>query len=197
VSVWDLREGEVRSWGVVHVVIFVFLTALGALSATLSSFLQVGYGVSWFYLAVVVQVVGSIWFGFWGVLAGVFFPIVGDLVGSIPISISLSLLPANLVQSLIPATYFRFFRVDPALKKLSDWVHFTLSCVILSNLLGAFLGASAMSAWGFVTSDMYFVVMISWFVGNVIPILVVGAPLLKGLTPVIVSHRAFCKGWLA
>lgn len=196
-SVWDLREGEMRSWGVVHVVVFVFLTAIGALSATLSSFLQVGYGVSWFYLAVVVQVVGSIWFGLWGVLASVFFPIVGDLVGGIPISISLSLLPANLAQSLIPATYFRFFKVNPALKKFSDWVHFTLSCVILNNLLGAYLGASAMSAWGFISWDLYFVVMFSWFVGNVVPVLVVGAPLLKGLTPVIISHRAFCKRWLA
>lgn len=196
-SVWDLKEGEARSWGVVHVVIFVFLSALGALSATLSSFLQVGYGVSWFYLAVVVQVVGGIWFGLWGVLASIFFPIVGDLVGGIPISISLSLLPANLVQSLIPAAYFRFFKVDPALKRLSDWIHFVLSSVILNNVFGAYLGASAMSAWGFVAGDLYFIIMFSWFIGNVIPVLVVGAPLLKGLSPVIISHRAFCKGWLA
>lgn len=196
-SAWDLKEEEVRSWGVVHVVIFVFLTALGALSATLSSFLQVGYGVSWFYLAVVVQVVGGIWFGLWGVLAGVFFPIVGDLVGGIPMSISLSLLPANLAQSLIPAAYFRFFKVNPALKKLSDWMHFTLSCVIINNLLGAYLGASAMSMWGFISGDLYFVVMFSWFVGNIVPILAVGVPLLKGLTPVVISHRAFCKRWLA
>ncbi|MEO3993507.1 MAG: hypothetical protein QN229_04335 [Desulfurococcaceae archaeon TW002] len=40
------------------------MTAIGALSATLSIFLQVSYGVSWFYLAIVVQMV---WFV--GVLA--------------------------------------------------------------------------------------------------------------------------------
>lgn len=196
-SVWSVWEGENRSWGVVHVVVFVFLTALGALSATLSSFLQVSYGVSWFYLAVVVQVVGGVWFGLWGVLAGIFFPVVGDLMGGIPISVSISLLPANLAQSLVPALVFRVLKVDPSLTSGRDWILFIISCVILNNALGAYLGTTAMLLWGFITQEIYYGIMASWFLGNALPIVLVGAPVLKGLSPIITRHRAFCKRWLA
>lgn len=197
VSVWSVREGEGRSWGVVHVVVFVFLTALGALSATLSSFLQVSYGISWFYLAVVVQVVGGVWFGLWGVLAGVFFPIVGDLTGGIPISVSISLLPANLAQSLVPAMAFRILKADPRLASGRDWAIFVVSCVVLNNALGAYLGTTAMLLWGFITEEIYYGIVASWFLGNVLPTVLVGTPVLKGLSPIIISHRAFCKRWLA
>ncbi|MEM2005605.1 MAG: hypothetical protein QW705_01095 [Zestosphaera sp.] len=195
-SIWNVRKDEERSWGVVHVVVFVFLSALGALSATLSSFLQVSYGISWFYLAVVIQILGGVWFGLWGVLAGVFFPIVGDLTGGIPISISISLLPANLVQSLIPALAFRLLKADPRLRSSRDWITFIMSCVIFNNVLGAYLGTTAMLSWGFITGEIYYGVMASWFLGNVLPAVSVGVPVLKGLSPMVVNHRAFCKGWL-
>jgi len=194
-EVW--KDVDKRKPGVVHVVVLIMLTALGATASSLGAFIQIGYGVSGFYLGVVVQVLGGIWFGFWGVLAGTFFPMIGDLVGGVPITVSLAFLPANLVQTLIPATYFRLFKVDPTLSSRKSWLHLLASGVILNNLVGALLGVSAELALEFITPDFYPIGVVGWFVGNVLPMLVVGIPLLKALSPIIVKHRAFCRGWLA
>ena len=73
-SVWDVRPGEVRRPGIIHVVMMALFTGVGIVVGTLGSLaIPVGF-VSAFWPGQAVQAVGGVWFGYWGGIAGALFP---------------------------------------------------------------------------------------------------------------------------
>jgi len=197
-NVWEIKPGEVRKPGSIHVAILALLIGVGAVAGTFGSLsIPLGYGVTGFWPGVAVQAVGSIWFGLWGVAAGFLFPFISNSLAGAPLYVSFAYLPSNLLQGLIPLLAFKYMKLDPRLTSAKDYIGYIIFGVIINNIIGAAWAVTALQAIGLITVESVPLFFSGWTIGNGIPSLIFGIILLKALSPLVVKHRAFCKGWLA
>ncbi len=197
-NVWKIEEGEIRKPGTVHIAILALLIGVGAVAGTFGSLsVPLGYGVTGFWPGVAVQAVGSIWFGLWGVAAGFLFPFISNTLAGAPLYVSFAYLPSNLLQGLIPALVFKYMKLDPRLRTAKDYIMYIIFGVIINNILGALWAVTALQAIGLITVESVPLFFSGWTIGNGIPSLIFGIILLKALSPMVIRHKAFCKGWLA
>ncbi len=194
-SVWDIEEGEVRKPGIVHVVILALFTGIGIVVGTFGSLaIPIGF-VSAFWPGQAVQSIGAIWFGWWGGIAAALFPLISNsLSGSAPLPVSIMYLPGNLLQGMIAAWAFRYFKTDPSLQTQKDWIIWIVFGALLPNLVGAAWGSTVLVAFGLVTPAAQFFTFLGWFIGNTIPTIILGSLVLKFVSPLVVKTKAFCKG---
>jgi integral membrane sensor domain MASE1 len=194
-SVWDIEEGEVRKPGIVHVVILALFTGIGIVVGTFGSLaIPIGF-VSAFWPGQAVQSIGAIWFGWWGGIAAALFPLISNsLSGSAPLPVSVMYLPGNLLQGMIAAWAFRYFKTDPSLQTQKDWIIWIVFGALLPNFVGAAWGSTVLVAFGLVTQAAQFVTFLGWFIGNTIPTIILGSLVLKFVSPLVVKTKAFCKG---
>lgn len=199
-SVWQ-QDSAVQRRGpnIGHFVITALFIGIGTVVGAFGS-LAVPLGfVSAFWPGQALQAVGGIWFGLWGGgIAAVIFPFFSNAIAGISVPISLLYVPANFAQGMIPAWAFRHFKADPALKTRRDYVIWTVWGVLIPNLFGSLWG-SAMLAFVIkaIPPSAWFFTWLGWFVGNSLPSLILGAILLKALSPLVVRTRVFCRGYLS
>jgi integral membrane sensor domain MASE1 len=196
--VWSLQPGERRRPGVVHIVMMALFIGIGIVVGTLGSLaIPIGF-VSAFWPGQAVQAVGGIWFGLWGVIAGMFFPFISNAMsGSAPIPVSAAYLPANFLQAFLAAAAFRYLKADPRLRSGRDWAVWIVIGVLAANFLGAFWGTYVLTWFGLITEAARTTALLGWWVGNTIPSLIFGSILLKFVSPMVMRSKAFVKGWLA
>ncbi len=197
-KIWELEEGEKRPVGVIHIVITALLIGIGAVVGAFGSFtLPLGFGVNFFWPAIAVQNVGSIWFGAWGVIAASLFPIISNGIAGTPVYVSLAYIPANAVQAFLPALAFRVFKADPRLRKGRDYVIF-LVAITLGNIFGALYSPLVvLKGFGLLTAESVPIFIWGWFAGNEIAGIVFGLILMKALSGVVMRSKAFVKKWFA
>ncbi len=197
-ALWAVERGERRQPGIVHVVMLALFMGIGIVVGTLGSLaVPIGF-VSAFWPGQAVQAVGGVWFGWWGVLAGMFFPFISNaLSGSAPIPVSAAYLPANFLQSFLAGAAFRWFKADPRLQTSRDWIIWVVVGVLLANFLGAFWGTYVLTWFGMITSSARPAALLGWFFGNSVPSLIFGSILLKYVSPMVLRSKAFTKGWWA
>ncbi len=197
-AVWATERGERRQPGIVHVVMLALFIGIGIVVGTLGSLaVPIGF-VSAFWPGQAVQAVGGVWFGWWGVLAGMFFPFISNaLSGSAPLPVSAAYLPANFLQSFLAGAAFRWLRVDPRLQTSRDWFVWVVIGVLLANFLGAFWGTYVLTWFGMITASARPTALLGWFFGNSVPSLIFGSILLKYVSPMVLRSKAFAKGWWA
>jgi hypothetical protein len=197
-QIWTLEEGETRSAGVIHIVITALLIGIGAVVGAFGSFsLPLGFGVNFFWPAIAVQNVGGIWFGAWGAIAGSLFPIISNGITGTPVYVSLAYIPANLMQALLPAFAFRYFKADPRLEEGRDWAIFLIS-ITVANIFGALYSPLVvLKGFGLLTAESVPVFIWGWFGGNEIAGIIFGVILLKALSGVVMETNAFVKRWWA
>ncbi len=197
-AVWTVEAGERRRPGIIHIVMMALFIGIGIVVGTLGSLaIPIGF-VSAFWPGQAVQAVGGIWFGGWGVLAGMFFPFVSNaLSGSAPIPVSAAYLPANFLQAVLGAVAFRWLRADPRLRSSRDWWIWIVFGVLVANFVGAFWGTYVLTWFGLITVAARSTALLGWFIGNTIPSLIFGSILLKYVTPMVLPSKAFVKGWWA
>lgn len=194
-KIWNMEEGEVRSPGIVHVVMLALFTGIGIVVGTFGS-LAVPLGfVSAFWPGQAVQSIGSIWFGWWGGIAAGLFPLISNsLSGSAPLPVSVAYLPANILQGMIAGWAFRKLKADPSLIEKRDWWIWILWGALVPNAIGAAWGSTMLVAFGLITQSAQLVTFLGWFVGNTIPTIILGSLVLKYVSPLVVKAKAFCKG---
>jgi integral membrane sensor domain MASE1 len=190
-----MEPGEIRKPGIVHVVMLALLTGIGIVVGTFGSLaIPIGF-VSAFWPGQAVQSIGAIWFGWWGGIAAALFPLISNsLSGSAPLPVSIMYLPGNLLQGMIAAWAFRYYKTDPSLQSQKDWIIWVVFGALLPNLVGAAWGSTVLVAFGLITQAAQFVTFLGWFVGNTIPTLILGSLILKFVSPLVVRTKAFCKG---
>jgi hypothetical protein len=105
--VW-LPRGETKAGpGFQHVLAFTILVMVGTVVGTLGTIgMPVGFNVSAFWPAMTLQVVGGLWFGGWGVLGGVFFALLSNLLSGGSAANVWGFIPANILQSGLTAFFF-------------------------------------------------------------------------------------------
>jgi len=194
-SVWDLEQGEARKPGIVHVVMLALFTGIGIVVGTFGSLaIPIGF-VSAFWPGQAVQSIGAIWFGWWGGIAAALFPLISNsLSGSAPLPVSIMYLPGNLLQGMVAAWAFRYFKTDPSLKTQKDWWVWIIFGAILPNAIGAAWGSTTLVAFGLVTQAAQLTTFLGWFIGNTIPTLILGSLVLKFVSPLVIKTKSFCKG---
>jgi len=204
-DIWsEPKKDELRPIGffaavsMILIVIGIIAGAFGSISFSVDrvdSTIQFGSGVNYFWPGIIVQQVGSVWFGAWGILAGVIFPFFSNAIAFTPISLSVAYLPANFIQSFLPAYFFRKFGLNPGLKTGSDYFSLLLS-MFIGNLFGA-IWSIGMLIFVFKTVPLtsagkYF---FGWYGGNMVAGMVFNFILLKALTPVILKANALVRKW--
>lgn len=197
-EVWAVEEGEMRSPGIVHVVMLALFTGIGIVVGTLGSLVvPVGF-VSAFWPGQAVQSIGSIWFGWWGGIAAGLFPLISNsLSGSAPLPVSIAYLPANILQGMIAGYVFRRLKAHPALESGRDWVIWIIWGALVPNAVGAAWGSTMLVAFDLITQAAQLITFLGWFVGNTIPTIILGSIILKFVSPLVIRSRAFVKGYWA
>lgn len=197
-EVWRLEEGEIRSPGIVHVVMLALFTGIGIVVGTFGSLaIPIGF-VSAFWPGQAVQSIGSIWFGMWGGIAAALFPLISNaLSGSAPLPVSIAYIPGNFLQGMIAGWAFRRFLAHPALRSQRDWWIWIVFGALLPNAIGATWGSLVLRTFGLITAAAWPVTLAGWFVGNTIPTLILGSIILKYVSPLVIRSNAFVKGWWA
>jgi len=197
-QIWTVQTGEKRSVGVIHIVITALLIGIGFVVGAFGSIsFPLGFGVNFFWPGIAIQQVGSIWFGLWGVIAAFIFPFFSNGIAGTPFYISLAYIPANLVQGLLPAWAFRFYKADPRLKSGRDYL-ILLGAMIISSAFGALWSPLiVLRSFGLLTTDSVPLFIWGWFGGNVIAGLVFNFILLKALSAVVIRTPSFVKKWWA
>lgn len=197
-NVWSLNEGELRTPQMNHIIMMALFIGVGVVVGTFGS-LAVPLGfVSAFWPGQAIQSVGCIWFGMWGGIASIVFPLISNAIaGSASIAVSLAYAPGNFLQGIMAGWAFRFFKCDPRLTSGKDWAVFTVFGVILCNAIGAAWGVTVLRMFGMISPSSSITVFFGWSIGNSVPSFILGAILLKFVSPLIVKSKSFCKKYWA
>ena len=195
-EVWRVAPGEpvpVRRGDVAHFLLLLVPMTVTATLGTISFSASDGSAIASFWPAAALQIAFSIWFGLPGALAGMVGPTLGNgLVGGSP----LLFLSANALQSILPGVVFRRLKLDPRLRTPRDWAGLIGICCVASNALGAGLGVSesylrALTAGGADQAASWWGNWGRWFLGNVLPCLVLTPALFKTTSAIIVRGPHF------
>lgn len=197
-QIWTVQAGEKRSVGVIHIVTLALLIGIGFVVGAFGSIsFPLGFGVNFFWTGIAVQQVGSIWFGMWGVLAGIIFPFFSNAVAGTPFYVSAAYIPANFVQAFLPAWAFRYFKADPRLKSGRDYLILFVAMIVSSAFGALWSPLVVLRSFGLLTTESVPLFIWGWFGGNVIAGLVFNFILLKALSAVVIRTTAFVKQWWA
>ncbi len=176
--------------------IVLTLVFAGIILGTLGTWsVPLGHGISAFWPAFVVQVAGSAWFGGWGVLAAVLFPVLTNALTNVGWSGILGFIPANLAQGLIPAWAFRHFHVDPALPGRKGLAFYLIWGALIPATVGGLLGSVAVILFGEASWRDYPLLVMKWAAPNLVVSLLIGIPILRGLTPLWRDLGLLVKNW--
>jgi PAS domain S-box-containing protein len=163
----------------------MILIFAGIILGTLGTWsIPLGHGISAFWPAFVVQVAGSVWFGGWGVLAAILFPILTNTFANVGLSGMLGFIPANLAQGLIPAWAFRHFRVDPAIPGNKGLVFYMIWGAVIPATVGGLLGSVAVILFGEASWSDYPLLVVKWATPHILVSLLIGVPIMRELTSV-------------
>ena len=197
-DIWIVKEGEKRTVRITHIFITILLITIGFVVGAFGSVsFPLGFGVNFFWTGIVVQQVGSIWFGAWGVIAGAIFPFFSNAIADTPFYVSLAYLPANAIQAFLPAWVFRRFKLDPRMKSGKDSLYLFLA-MIVSSIIGSLWSVLVvLKGYDLLTPGSVPLFVWGWFGGNVIAGVVFNFILLKALSEIVIRTKAFVKGWWA
>jgi hypothetical protein len=174
----------------------LLLIVIGLALATSSSLsLPLGFGVAEFWLGIVVVVGGSLWFGGWGVIAAALFPFFSSLLIGLDLPHSLAVIPANLLEGLIPALAFRLTAADPSLHDKASVKIYGIWAVVIPSMVGAFLTAGIWTMLGDVEWRTFALLGFDWAVSNSLVLIVIGFPTLYFLTPILRERSLTITGW--
>ncbi|MGQ4832841.1 MAG: hypothetical protein ACP6IS_02945 [Candidatus Asgardarchaeia archaeon] len=174
----------------------IVLTIIGSMIGLFGSLsFHIGYSITYFWPAIIIQLIGGLWFGIYGVAAGVLFPIISDLAVGTPLFLTIMYIPANFIQSFLPVWSFRRFEADICLRRAKDQLIFLIFGVFLTNVFGALWGSFSLVIAGYIPFEEMTRYFVAWFIGNTIPALVLGELLLLTLSPYVKKSGLYIHYW--
>ena len=139
------------------------------------------------------QAISAAALGGLGILATIVAGIITNSINVKTLYSIFALIPANFIQSFIPAYYYRHQLKSGGWNKcVFGFIPFLFYGVLIPNIFGATLGAAAVSTFG---GAPYFPLFIKWLVANIPIAILLGWPLFKFLVPTLVDEGWAIKGW--
>ena len=176
--------------------IFLLLFVAGLILGSLATIaVPIGHGISGFWTALVVQVVGGIWFGGWGVLAAGLFPICSNMVVHVGLNSILGFTPANFCNAFIPAWAFRHFSVNPAIPGRKELLFYLVWGAVVPAVVGGMLSSALLVFLGEARWENYPILVVKWAVPNSLLSIVIVMPVLRELTPLWRDLGVLVSGW--
>ncbi len=195
-EVWAISPGRHVRFGLRYLTLTAYLAFLVTLTGTLGTMSSSSdsTAIVSFWPTAALQVVYAIWFGIYGVIAGIIGPMLGNgLVGESPFMF----LTANAVQSSLAGLWFRYRKLDPRLRSRRDWLGAILVGCVLSHLSGSLVGVT--EAYLRSPTDHEFAYwagkLLSWFAGNALPCIILVPAMLKSASAIIVRGPLFCQSF--
>lgn len=188
---WLLRlrsywRSAVLSLGVVALSVILCTLGYSSLNTVSGSIANVWPGA-------IFQVVSAASLGGWGLLSTLVAGIITNAINVKTLYAILAFIPANFIQSFIPAYYYRrVLRRGGWNSRIFRFFPFMWYGVIIPNLLGSLLGAGAVCWFG---GAPYWQVFLKWFVANVPIAIILGWPLFRFVIPTLVEEGWTVKGW--
>jgi hypothetical protein len=177
-----------------YLIILVIATVINAL---LARFAVVAWlsapGASALYFAVAFMIVFTLWFGAWGAIAAYAGCIIGAGLSAMPFAVNLYWSLADLWQVLIPLIAFKKFHADVGLKTKRDFLIFFIFGWLLNCLVGAIWGAIMLAVGGVYGWSEVALTLRTWFIGDLIVVIVITPLLLKYVTRYVVNRGLFVK----
>jgi hypothetical protein len=197
-QVWAVKEGERRPVAFHHILVMIVMIIVGFVIGAYGSInFPLGFGVNFFWVGIVVQQVGAMWFGAWGVIAGCIFPFFSNAVARAPFYVSLAYIPANAVQAWLPAWAFRQFKLDPRLRAPRDYLILFVTMVVSSAFGALWSTLVVLRSYGLLNTESVQQFVWGWFMGNVIAGLIFNFLVLKVFSGLVIRTKVFVKGWFA
>lgn len=195
-DIWKEQETSGKRPWYLYVLILITLLILGFIVGAFGTIsFPLEYGVNYFWTGIVIQQVGSVWFGAWGVIAGMIFPIFSNAVTATPFIVSLAYIPANFIQSFLPAYVFRKYKLDPDLRSALDYVYLFLA-MLVSNLLGALWSVLVvLNGFDLLREGSSLNYLWGWFGGNLVAGIIFNFVFLKIMVRNESLVKLFMKKW--
>lgn len=180
-----------------HLLVFSVIFILGSLLGTLGTIsFPIGVNITYFWPAAALQTVSGIFFGFWGILGGVAFPIISNALTDSSWAHTIGFIPANIIQCTLPFVMIRGLHISLQLKRTKDISFFILGCTVLPHVLGSLVGCGILYGSGYINNSTEFWNLVwVWIVGNVPSSIIFGFLLVKNLTPILTDCGLFYKGF--
>lgn len=176
--------------------ILLCLTVVGLVLSYLSEqILPLGFGVTVLWLGILVIANGSLWFGAWGVAAGVLFPFLASQLNGLTLDDSVTAIVPNLLDGLIPALAFRRLGADPALQDRRSLTLYLIWTVVVPSALSGALAAWSWLRLGKVDGATFRLLALDWSLSNMAVLIVLGIPAAALLTPVFRDRGWLVEGW--
>lgn len=195
-DVWAVQAADQRPTMIRRLATLALLILVGALIGAFGTIsFPLGFGVNTFWTGIAVQQVGAIWFGMWGVLAGVIFPFFSNATLNTAWTISAAYIPANFIQSFLPAWALRHFRADPRLRRWRDTV-VLFAAMVVSNALGALWSiVVVLRGFDLLPEGAILQYLWSWFSGNLLAGMVFNFLSLFAFSGMVIRSGRFVKRW--
>ena len=178
--------------------IVLILSAIGVVLGALASVaLPLGFGISFFWVAIVIVINGGIWFGAWGVIAAIIFPMIATTLAHVAFVNVLAYVPADMLQALIPAWAFRHFKLDFGIEGRKGLINYAIWGAIIPSITGAIMGVGSLVILKNESPSQFFPLAVQWFAANLVVLFLLGVPVQRELTPLLRNLGVLVSGWWA
>lgn len=191
--VWALEPNQLVRPGKAQILLILLWTSIAILIGELGTFsIPFVEQASLFWLAMVFQTVGGLWFGGLGILSAIIFPFVSNALGGFPWPQNIAWIAGNFIQGGLLRFYFQSKGWDPSLPTGKEMWAFIFIGAILSNVLGGLVTMIilGMTSFGLPWSKSLSYCAVS-IIGNSLPCILLGIPMLKIFSPLVVTSPFF------
>ena len=163
-------------------------------------------GVGIFYWAEAFIILFTLWWGLWGAIGTYIGTVIGAgiLSGlSVPAALvfGISDTIAVLIAFVIYRSYASKHNVSPfgadILSKSRALGLFFLWIMLITNVIGGFIGVSILLQTGVISSSEFLSAFGAWVIGDAIMLLIFLPVTSKFITPVLARHNLLTEGWVS
>lgn len=151
------------------------------------------FGVSAFYIGAAFYMAFSVWFGIRGSISIYIGLLIGALIAGTFTIFAFILAWGNVFGAAIPMVMLRSSKFSMDLKRKRDYLVYLLSATIAQPIVGAIWTLGGFTIFGIMPPEALVPAMIGWIGGGMVVSVVIGIPLLKGVTPVVKKTSLFRK----
>lgn len=170
-----------------------FIVLLSVILCTLGYHSLMMKNIADIWPGAIFQSVAGAAFGGWGVLATVIAGIITGTINTPNINLILAFIPANFVQSFIPAYYYRrLLRAGGWNRRSMQFWRFAIFAILIPNLIGGIIGGGAVS---YFESELFWGTYLKWIMANIPIGLILGWPLYFIFVPRLIEEGWTTQGW--
>ena len=151
-------------------------------------------GIRGIFPASSVQMLASIWFGFWGLPACMLGGLVFHFIHGQSFVVALAISFGDLLTGLIPALLFRYLHLNYNLSTVRDWMLFLIGGILITPLPSALIGMTVLTLSNIVQWTSFWAGFGYWVSGAYFTNILVVSLALPLLSPLLTKKHLIILG---